>query len=318
MKITKRLSFFILALILLLSFAACGAQSKSSAADSAAGEMSPQYATNREEAGGPEAEMPASEEQSSSLSQGTVNSDKIIYSGSATVETMEFDKSLEALAKLIEGCGGFVQSSGITGNDFNTTYYGGKSYRRADYTLRIPVGKFSAVTEALDTLGNVSYTSTNAENVTMQYRDTQSKLNSRRTEETRLLELLAKADTVEDMLKIESYLSDVRYEIESLESSIKNWDSLISYSTLSLTINEVTVYSEDEPATLSYGQQLSNAFTSSIRAVGRFFKDFFKLFVAALPVLVILGVLAVIIVVIVKLSLRRKKTKQDRQDNQNK
>lgn len=167
MKITKRLSFFILALILLLSFAACGAQSKSSA-DTDGGEMSPQYSESVQENSKPSADT--SGEGDSILSQTAVSSDKIIYSGSATVETMEFDKSLEALAKLIEGCGGFVQSSGITGNDFATSYYGGKSYRRADYTLRIPVGKFSAVTEALDTLGNVSYTSTNAENVTMQYR----------------------------------------------------------------------------------------------------------------------------------------------------
>ncbi len=306
MKITRRLSFFVLALIILLSFVGCGAQSKSSA-DTDSGEMEPQYTESVQENS-----KSAAGEGGSLLSQPTVNSDKIIYSGSATIETLEFDKSLEALSQLIDSSGGFVQSSGITGNDFNTTYYGGKSYRRADYTLRIPVSKFSSVTEALDTLGNVSYTSTSADNVTMQYRDTQSKLNSRRTEETRLLELLSKADTVEDMLKIESYLSDVRYEIESLESSIKNWDSLISYSTLSLTINEVTVYSEDEPATLSYGKQLSNAFTSSLKAVGRFFKDFFKLFVAALPVLVILGVLAVVIVLIVKLSLRRKKFKQDK------
>ncbi len=310
---TKRIFLSLaLALILILAFTACG--SKSSAPEAAADMSSPQEVPKPEEIseiadttasgdGGFRGEL--SENKSEALPQGNPT-DKIIYTGDAEVETLEFDKTLEALSKLIADCGGFVQSSNITGNDFNTSYYGGKSYRGAEYSIRIPADKFKSVTESLTQLGNVPYSSTNAENITMQYRDTEARLTARQAEEKRLLELLSKADTVEEILQIEGRLSDVRYEIESLTSQIKNWDSLISYSTLNLTIREVTLYSDNAPATLSYGEQLKDSFVRSLKAVGRFFKEFFKFFVAALPVLVVLAVVAVVVIVIVK-SVKKKK-----------
>ncbi len=162
----------------------------------------------------------------------------------------------------------------------------------------------------LETLGNVPYSSSNADNITMQYHDTQARLTARRTEETRLLELMSMAKDVEEMLKIEGYLSDVRYEIESLESQIKNWDSLVSYSTLSLSIEEVRLYSDDEPATLSYGKQLSMTFSNSLKGIGHFFKALFKWFVGALPVLVLLAIIAVPTVILARRHTKKKKAKK--------
>ncbi len=106
--------------------------------------------------------------------------------------------------------------------------------------------KFRSVMDGLSELGNVPYSSINADNITEQYTDVQARLTSCQAEETRLLELLDKADTVDEMLQIESYLSDVRYEIESYTAQIKNWDSRISYSTVSLTFRR-SVTTQQQP-----------------------------------------------------------------------
>lgn len=235
--------------------------------------------------------------------------EKIIYSGYACVETLEFEKSIEDLMKMLSDCGGFIQYSDITGSDFNSLHSGAKTYRRANYTLRIPAESFNGFNEGLSAIGNVPYSSTNAENITMQYNDTSSKLAARQTEETRLLELLAKAETVEDIITIEQRLSEIRYEIESLTSQIKNWDNKVSYSTLELELREVTLYSEDSPATLSYGEQLKEAFIRSLKGIGRFFKNLLKFLVAALPVMVVLAVAAVVVVLIVKAVRKRRQVK---------
>ena len=59
------------------------------------------------------------------------------------------------------------------------------------------------------------------------------------TEQDRLLELMEQAETTEDLLAIESRLTDVRYQLESAASQLKLYDSLVSYSTVYLTVEEV-------------------------------------------------------------------------------
>lgn len=301
MKTKKQRFSLALALLVLFSLAltACGSRKASSAADmSFTSEMSlPQEA--------PESEMQDKAVSQPSLSLGSENStafapEKIIYSGSAELETMDFDAALTGLEALLADSGGFVQSSSINGTDFYTQHGGGRSLRTAEFVLRIPAERFSSFQESLKTLGNLPYSSTNAENISMLYSDTESRLNAAKIKEERLLSLLSQATNMEDILAIENSLSNVRYEIESLDSQLKNWDSQVSYSTLLVNIREVTLYTEDSTDTLSYGQQLREAFTRSLKAMGRFFKDLLKFFVAASPTLVLLGVIAVAVVFIVK------------------
>ena len=310
MKTKSRTLSLAIVLILILSLAACGAASKSTSADEtysySATEEAPYINETTMDAydEGRDTTVSITPENSAQLSN-----DKIIYSGYAELETLDFDKTLSDLQQMINECNGFIQSSYVTGGDYDSIYGGEAVYRTADYSLRIPVEKFSSVADSLKSLGNVVSSSTNADNITMQYTDTQSRLDAYRTQETRLLELLAKATSVEDMLSIENSLSDVRYQIESLTSQIKNWDSQISYSTLSLSIREVALYSKDSSPTISYGEQLKQTFTHSLYGLGSFFKSLFRLLVAALPALFVLAVIALIVILIVKATEKKRKAK---------
>ena len=218
------------------------------------------------------------------------NPEKIIYSADATVETTEFDKTLEELAALIKECG-WGQSSSINGANYYSISRGSSYNRSADYTIRIPSDKFQTVMGSLSTLGNVPYSYTYTENVSAQYYDVQSRLTAYKTQETRLLEMMEKAQTVEDTITIEEKLTELQYKIDSLQSSLNNWDRQVNYSTISLNVQEVGEYTEQQAVTISYGQRLLNAFTDSLKGAGRFFKNLLVFLVSALPTLVILAVL---------------------------
>ncbi|NCC68362.1 MAG: DUF4349 domain-containing protein, partial [Clostridia bacterium] len=196
MKTKQKLISLALAIILVLAFAACGAASKdASSADEAASEMAPEirdsYTSQTDYT-----EQSTNDAEDALGAAGSIievpTSEKIIYSGSAEVETMEFDKTIEDLAKMVSDIGGFVQSSSVTGSDFYAEHSGGSAARSALYVFRIPANTFKSFTENLSTLGNVPYSSTNAENITMQYTDTESRLTACRTKEARLLELLSR------------------------------------------------------------------------------------------------------------------------------
>jgi predicted site-specific integrase-resolvase len=63
------------------------------------------------------------------------------------------------------------------------------------------------MTEEISSLGNLTYGNMQAQNITSQFIDTQSRLNAYRIEESRLLSMLEKAETVADMITIETRLS---------------------------------------------------------------------------------------------------------------
>lgn len=319
MKKRQRLSALALAILAILSLTACSSNSKSvtssdltAPASVADDDVAVENFDYLEEAEAYDLSETVPEAQLQNPNE------KMIYSGSARIETLEFDKSLEDLAKMLSACGGFVQYSDVTGADFDSIHSGRRIYRSAAYTLRIPVKDFKSFADGLSALGNVPYVSTNAENITMQYQDTEARLAARETEQSRLLELLSRAETVEDIIVIESRLSELRYDIESLTSQIKNWDNLVSYSTLSLDIQEVALYTEETPATLSYAEQLKEGFVRSLKSVGRFFKNLFKLIVTSLPVIVALAAVAVAVIIIVKAAVKKKKAKKHQKTDENK
>ena len=219
------------------------------------------------------------------------NPEKIIYSADATVETTEFDQSIADLNAMLAECGGFVESSSVNGNNYYDSSRGNVSRRTANYTLRIPSAKFSGVMEGLSRLGNVPYTYMYTENVTAQYYDVQARMQALQAQEKRLMEMMEIAETVEDIITIEDKLTDVRYRIDSFQSSLNNWDRRVAYSTLSITVKEVQVYTPATVTKISYGEELRRAFTDALKNAGQFFKDLLVFLVSAIPTLVILAVL---------------------------
>ena len=73
----------------------------------------------------------------------------------------------------------------------------------------------------------------------MNYVDTETHLAALRTEQESLMRILADAETVEDLIAVQSRLSEVRYEIESYESVLRTYDDQIAMSTVTLRVQEV-------------------------------------------------------------------------------
>ena len=232
-------------------------------------------------------------------------SEKIIYTANADIEAVNFDETIEKVYDLIGLNGAFIESSYIGGRNYAQSYYGYQTYRSANFVLRVPKDRFETVTGNLDILGNVTSLQTNAENITAQFLDTESRLSSYRIQEERLLAMLEKSDTVADMITIESRLAEVRYSIESLTSTLKNWQNQVDYSTLTLYIHEVENFTETVPIQQTYWQQIGTGLQSTTKSVGRFFTNLFKWIIVNLPVLIILAIIAAAIVIFVRRKIRK-------------
>lgn len=322
----KRIWSTVILAAMLLALTACGGAAASSVKDTAAEPAAAEPAmpeldggVYEEEIAAAPAEMDATEaaaapETPAGMLSGTESgslTDKIIYSAYGELETTDFDGSLAAINTLADQYGAFVESSSVTGNDLQTAASGGFYGRTAQFTLRVPRAHYSDLTAALDTVGNVTYLTSDAENITAQYSDVEAQVKSYDTQEQRLLEIMAQADTVEDMITLEGRLSDVRMERERLETQLQNWDRQVDYSTVTISLTEVQELTPEPPEQEpSYLQQLGSTFMDSVRWMGQAAKLGLKLLVAVIPVLLPIGAVILIVVLICRAASKRKRNKQ--------
>jgi len=230
--------------------------------------------------------------------------EKIIYSVFAYIETLNFDETIENVHMLIAAYNAFIEHSNISGTNYAARFNNWSDYRDASFTIRVPVENLNAMTSRFNILGLVVTENSNATNITMQFHDTQSRLNSLRIQEERLLDMLSKATDVPDLITIEERLGDVRYQVEWLTTMLNNWQRQVDYSTVTINIREVEKLTEQVPIHRTYWQQIGDGFMSTMRGIGRFFMGLFMWLIVSAPVLLILAVIGVVIFLIIRRKLR--------------
>ena len=225
---------------------------------------------------------------------------KIIEYITLTLQTKEFDSLMEKIQQQLSQYGGYVESSEISGNGYSHS-----GYRSAVMVLRIPSENSDAFSLYLSENSAVTQQEIYTEDVTLNYVDMESRISALKIEKESLESLLEKADSLTDLFAVQERLTDVIYEIESYESQLRTYDNLIDYTTLTLNIFELeqTVV----PAGQSIWQQIGTNLSNNMRDIGNFFTMAFVYAASSLPYLVILAVIAVIVIVIIKLAKGKKK-----------
>ena len=254
MKGRKQTAAILLAALLALCLTACGGSSGGSDSYSSAskGDMSPAGEPMApEEAGWAEAEVDGSAAVNPALADA-----KIIYTADMELETREYDQAVAALDRLVEETGGYYESR-------SSYSYG--TYRSADMTVRVPAERYLDFCGRTGELAHRTRMSEDTQNVGEAYYDVEARLTTQRTKLERLQELLAKAESMEDIIALESALSETELQIEYLTGDLRRYDALIDFSTVTIHLQEVYKLSSEEEVPMSFGQRLGSAFAAGLR-----------------------------------------------------
>ncbi|MCI9313653.1 MAG: DUF4349 domain-containing protein [Lachnospiraceae bacterium] len=240
----------------------------------------------------------AAEESGTQLQQGALAGRKLIKNVNLNVETEQFDVLLPNLQKRVTALGGYIEdmSSYSRNDNYSADFQGTKYLRYASMTVRMPKENLDAFLEEVGEQTNVVSRSESVTDVTLQYVDLESHKKALTTEQDRLLELMEQAQTVEDIIAIEGRLSEVRYQIESMESQLRTYDNKIDYSTVYLSIDEVERYTPTEEVTT--GQRIRTGFMDSLKGVGKGLSNFGIWFVIKLPYLILWAVILLLLFLI--------------------
>ena len=241
----RKLFACFLAWTMILSLAACGASSNKSVSSAATADSAPMeteegyFDTNGSYDDGADSGGSVLEDQ------------KIIYTGTLNLETTDFDGTAKAVAALADTLGGYLESS--------TVGSGGRSYRWAEYTVRVPAAQFQSFLDQAGDLAHVTWQNTDLQNITETYYDTAGRLKTQQIKLERLQKLLAQAENMEDIITIESAISETEWNIEDLSGTLRHYDALVDFATITVSLQEVYKYSDTEELPENFGDRLGSA-----------------------------------------------------------
>ncbi|MGI6120296.1 MAG: DUF4349 domain-containing protein [Desulfosporosinus sp.] len=152
---------------------------------------------------------------------------KITHDLILTLEVAAINDTVVQIDNQVQQLGGYVVESQQNGPD---------SQSSARLILKIPADKLYEFRDSLVTWGKILDQHMIANDITNQYYDFQVHLQTLEAEEKRYLEILNQAKTVEDVLKIENALGNIRRQIEQLKGQLKLWNHMVDYSTVKIQI----------------------------------------------------------------------------------
>ena len=249
----------------------------------------------------------ASKTQGESVKESAAATDrKLIKTVDMNVETQEFDELVACVEQQVKALGGYIE---------NMELYNGRSYysyksgaRNANIIIRIPQAKLDAFLGEISGISNVISRSESVKDITLTYVDLDSHKKALIAEQDRLLQLMERAETIDELITIESRLSDLRYQIQSMESQLRTYDNKVDYSTINLYINEVEVFTPVEEETT--WERISSGFVENLKSIKDGFVELVIWFTVSVPYLLIWAVIIIVAVLIVRRIIKKNRKKR--------
>ena len=236
---------------------------------------------------------------------------KLIRTAELSVETVEFDKLLSYVEDRTDQLGGYVENMNVNnGSGYGYGSTSVRSSRNASLTLRIPAENMDDFLTEVAENSNITRKTEREEDVTLDYVDLDSHKAVLLAEQERLLALMEQAQSIEEMIILEERLSEIRYQIESMERRLRTYDNQITYATIYLSITEVVELTPIEVKERTVWERIGDGFMESLTNIGKGFQEFFVWFVVAIPYLVLLAVFILLVLWITLASVKHAEKKK--------
>ncbi len=207
---------------------------------------------------------------------------KIIYTAEVSLVAEKLNPAQKKLEALVRQSKGYIAETNIGGET--------GAPRTGTWKVRVPVDGYQSFLDAVSKIGEVQTVSSNSQDVSDEYYDTEARLRNKRVEEQRLIEHLKKSTAkLSEILMVEKEISRVRGEIEQMTGRLRVLASLTSLTTITITIHEIKDYVPPAPPT--FATQVERAFSGSFGGMVSFGKGVLLALVALVPWLVVFALI---------------------------
>jgi hypothetical protein len=184
----------------------------------------------------------------------------LILTANVSMKTQDPWGTADKARAIATGLGGDILAMSQTGQGEN---------RSALITVRVPSDRFEEALRQLKLLdGEVVTSNVDAKDVTDQFTDLQARLVAKQAEEQRYLQLFPQAKTVDETLKIDAALGNVRVQIEQLQGQLNLIKNRTEFSTITMAIMPIVTV----PTDTGGAWDPAKTFAKAIAALSVFFK----------------------------------------------
>lgn len=147
-----------------------------------------------------------------------------------SVHRGEFQGAVDEARSIAAATGGFVVSS--------TQSQGEKRLMNGSLVLRVPARSYETVMRELGGVGRLDGRQENAQEVSAEFVDLQSRKRHLEAVERQLLVLLERAESVPAALAVQSKLNDTQLQLEETRGRLRYLDDQTSFATISVNLRE--------------------------------------------------------------------------------
>lgn len=158
-------------------------------------------------------------------------------------------------------------------------------------TIRVPIDQFDRIMDQLaDMAVDVNYRNESAEDVTAQYFDLQNRLESMEAARSRLLDIMLKTETTEDLLFAEQQLTYREAEIESMKGQLKYLSEASALSRITINL-EPHILSQPIDTSWKPSETVREAVQNLVRSFENFVDFLIYFGISSLPWLIFYSLL---------------------------
>lgn len=227
---------------------------------------------------------------------GLQSNKKIIIKNATLIIIVDnYEESFKKVKKIVEEKKGYIYKTNVRSNPENA--------KSGEIEIKIPAESLESFIERVKAISiTVKREGITSVDRTEEYIDINARLINKRALENRYREILKSANTTKDILDVESQLSNIRADIESIEKRVK-------YLEESSVMSEV-ILGMDEPQTErgneeSIANKISNGFISGYRGFFTVLGATITFLISVIPLITITYLLFIII----KIFWKKRKTK---------
>ncbi len=184
---------------------------------------------------------------------------KLIYTARLSLQSTEFETTCQSVRDMVAGCEGYMESENLSNGSLSST-----ALRTASFVVRVPAERYEEFIRGIGEGCRVVSMEQSMTDVAEQYFDAEQKLETLRNKHDRLEELLSKAAELKDILVLENELSDTEYQINRYQGTLNKYDSLVDFSTVNISLREVSRPGSAIDDDQGFGAKLARAFTDGI------------------------------------------------------
>ena len=153
---------------------------------------------------------------------------------------------------------------GAGGDVISLSQSGSAEQRSAMLTIRVPQERFNDALRQIRDIADIEVLSSSVEgkDVTDQFIDLEARLKAKVAEEQRYLALLARADKIEDILRIDQVLAQVRTQVEQLTAQLNSIKARTTFSTITVQVIPLLAEPPVDPLAYDPSRTLERAFAA--------------------------------------------------------